>query len=179
VFLVVGLGNPGEQYSGNRHNIGFMVLDEIGKRRGVTFRANKTGAALADVVEDSARMLLAKPQSFMNNSGQDVRSVLAYFKIPTDRLIVVHDDMDIPFGEIKVKMGGGSAGHKGVQSVMDCLSEPDFYRVRCGVGRPPGRMDAADYVLRDFTAAERQELPAVVDYAADLAEQIVVNNIKD
>lgn len=175
MFVVVGLGNPGEEYAGNRHNLGFLVVDEIGRRLGVHFRATKMEALVADVVEPDIRFLLAKPQTFMNLSGRSVKMITAFFKIPLDRVLLIHDDLDLPFGEIRLKDTGGSAGHNGVQSVIDSLGERDFKRLRIGIGRPPGRMDPAKFVLQNFNAEERTELAFIVSDAADIVVKTVEN----
>ncbi len=175
MFLVVGLGNPGEEYAGNRHNLGFMVVDEIGRRLGVHFRATKMDALVADHVGADGRFLLAKPQTFMNLSGRSVKMITAYFKIPLDRIIVVHDDLDLVFGEIRLKDTGGSAGHNGLQSVIDSLGEPAFKRLRIGIGRPPGQMDPAKFVLQNFSTAERAELDFMISDAADIVIKTVDN----
>ncbi len=175
MFLVAGLGNPGDDYAGNRHNLGFMVVDEIGRRLGVHFRATKMDALVADHVDTDSRFLLAKPQTFMNLSGRSVKMITSYFKIPLDRILVVHDDLDLAFGEIRLKDTGGSAGHNGVQSIIDSLGQPDFKRLRIGIGRPPGQMDPAKYVLQNFNSGERAELDFIVSDAADIVLKTVDN----
>jgi len=175
LFLVVGLGNPGDEYAGNRHNLGFMVVDEISRRLGVHFRATKMAALVADVVEPETRFLLAKPQSFMNLSGGSVKMITAFFKITLECVLLVHDDLDLPFGEIRLKDTGGSAGHNGVKSVIDSLGASDFKRLRIGIGRPPGQTDPAKFVLQNFKSDERAELEFIVGEAADIVIKTIEN----
>jgi PTH1 family peptidyl-tRNA hydrolase len=172
-WLVVGLGNPGEPYAGNRHNVGFMVVDVLAARSGGRFKAHK---ARADVVEGrlfEARAVLAKPRSYMNESGGPVAGLRDFFGVPVDRLIVVHDELDIDFGSIRVKCGGGDNGHNGLRSITKSLGTKEYLRVRVGIGRPPGRMDPAAFVLRDFSAAERKDLGLELERAADAVESLV------
>lgn len=172
-WLVVGLGNPGEQYAGNRHNVGFMVVDVLAERMGGRFKAHK---ARADVVEGrlgEARVVLAKPRVYMNESGGPVAALLAFFGVPIDRLVVVHDELDVEFGEVRLKQGGGDNGHNGLRSITKSLGEKDYLRVRAGIGRPPGRMDPASFVLRDFSAVERAGLAVRLELAADVAERLI------
>ena len=171
LWAVVGLGNPGPGYAGNRHNVGQMVLDELAARAGGRFRSGVRGRA--DVLEGrltGIRVVLAKPRSYMNESGGPVSAVLAFYKVPVERLVVVHDELDIPAGALRVKAGGGHGGHNGLRSVDSSVGSKEYARVRVGIGRPPGRMDPADYVLKDFSPAERKELPFVLDRAADAVE---------
>ena len=166
--VVVGLGNPGTTYAGNRHNLGFQVLDLLAAQHRESFKAG--ARKLADVAETriaGRRVVLAKPRSYMNDSGGPVKAVLAFYKLPPSALIVVHDELDIPFGAIKLKVGGGAGGHNGLRSIDAALATKEYARVRAGIGRPPGRMEAADYVLRDFSPAERKEVPLLVERAAD------------
>ncbi|QXJ24356.1 aminoacyl-tRNA hydrolase [Actinomadura graeca] len=173
VWLVVGLGNPGPSYAGNRHNAGFMVLDLLAERAGGRFKSHK---ARADVLEGrlgGARAVLAKPRTFMNESGGPVKALRDFYKVPVERIVVVHDELDIPFGVLRLKQGGGDNGHNGLRSITKSLGEKDYLRVRFGVGRPPGRMDAAAFVLKDFSAVERRDLALEVDRAADAVEALV------
>ena len=170
LWLVVGLGNPGPKYAGNRHNVGFFVADLLAERMGGRFKAHK---GRADVVEGrlaGQRTVLAKPSSYMNESGRPVASLRDFFKVPVERIVVIHDELDIPFGALRLKRGGGDNGHNGLRSLTACLGSKEYLRVRCGIGRPPGRQDPADFVLKDFTAAERKEVPFHVDRAADAVE---------
>ena len=175
-FLVVGLGNPGPAYRGNRHNVGFMVLDLLAERVGGRFSKHK---ARADVIEGrlgpppAPRVVLAEPRSYMNESGGPVAGLCGFYKVPVERLVVVHDELDLPYGSLRLKIGGGDNGHNGLRSITRSLGSREYLRVRFGIGRPPGRMDAADYVLRDFSAAERKDLDFHVDRAADAVETLV------
>jgi PTH1 family peptidyl-tRNA hydrolase len=176
-WLVVGLGNPGPTYAGNRHNVGFHVLEVLAGRMGGRFKAHK---GRADVVEgrlDARPAVLAKPKSFMNLSGGPAAAMRDFYKIPVERIIVVHDELDIPFGTLRLKQGGGDNGHNGLRSITQALGSKDYLRVRVGIGRPPGRMDPADFVLRDFAATERKELPLLLELAADAVEIIVGNGL--
>jgi len=168
-WLVVGLGNPGGQYAANRHNVGRMVLDELARRMGVRFGRHKTNAFVAEGREapGGARYVLAAPETYMNESGRPVGRLVKFYSLTPDRLIVVHDELDIPFGALRLKSGGGHGGHNGVRDIATVLGTPDFARVRVGIGRPPGRQPAADFVLRDFTPTERKDLPLLVVDAAD------------
>jgi peptidyl-tRNA hydrolase, PTH1 family len=180
--LVVGLGNPGERYAGTRHNAGFMVLDLLAARAGSGFKSRKAaGGAAADVVEGrlaGVSVVLAKPRSYMNESGGPAAAVARFYKIAPEQIIVVHDELDLPFGVLRLKRGGGEAGHNGVRSLVASLGSPEFARVRVGVGRPPGRQDAADYVLRDFSSAERKELPLIIELAADAVEAVLSGGLE-
>lgn len=178
-WLIVGLGNPGAEYQGNRHNVGQMVLDELARRMGAKFKTHK---ARAQVVEGrlgigGPRVVLAKPMSYMNVSGGPVAALANFYGIGPDHIVAVHDEIDIPFNTVKLKTGGGEGGHNGLRDISKALSTKDYLRVRVGVGRPPGRMDTADYVLRDFAAAERKELPFVLDEAADAVDMLVRNGL--
>jgi PTH1 family peptidyl-tRNA hydrolase len=178
LFLVVGLGNPGPTYSGNRHNVGFMVADLLAERIGGRFKAHK---GRADTVEGrlaGQRVILAKPKSFMNLSGGPAASLRDFFKIPVERIVVVHDELDIPWATLRLKRGGGDNGHNGLKSMTQSLGNKDYLRVRFGIGRPPGRQDPADFVLKDFTAVERKELPFHVDRAADAVEALLTSTLE-
>jgi PTH1 family peptidyl-tRNA hydrolase len=170
LWLVVGLGNPGPTYAANRHNVGQLVVDVLAERAGVTFKRHRSNAMIAEARLQGLRLVLAKPLSFMNVSGTPVAGLLRFYKLPPERLIVVHDELDIPFDTIRMKIGGGPGGHNGVKSVAVNLSTPEFYRVRVGIGRPPGQQDAAAFVLKDFAAAERKVLPVLIEEAADAVE---------
>ena len=173
-WLVVGLGNPGPDYAGNRHNVGFMVLDVLAAKQGDRFKAVRSQRAeVAETRLAGAPAVLAKPLSYMNDSGGPVAAVRDYFRIGLDRLVVVHDDLDLEFGVVRVKLGGGSGGHNGLRSITKSLGSPDYLRVRLGIGRPPGRMDPADFVLRDFSATERKELGVVVERGADAVTSLI------
>jgi PTH1 family peptidyl-tRNA hydrolase len=174
-WLIVGLGNPGAEYKGNRHNVGQMVLDELAGRMGGKFKTHK---ARAQVLEGrlgigGPRVVLSKPMSYMNVSGGPVAGLANFYGIDPDHVIAVHDEIDIPFNTVKLKCGGGEGGHNGLRDMSKALATKDYLRVRVGVGRPPGRMDTADYVLRDFGTAERKDLPFLLDEAADAVEMLV------
>lgn len=173
VRLVAGLGNPGPAYAGNRHNVGHRVLDLLAARVGGGFK--RKGAA--EVVEGrlvGRRVVLAKPRGYMNEAGGPVAGTARFYKAD---LVVVHDELDLDFGVLRLKQGGGEGGHNGLRSISTSLGTRDYARVRVGIGRPPGRMDPADYVLRDFSAAERRELDLVVDRAADAVELLLADGL--
>jgi len=173
MWLVVGLGNPGPEYEGNRHNLGWMIADEIHLRaRGGTWR-RKLGADLAEAMIGNERVLLCKPMEYMNVSGQAVARAAMFWRVPVDHVAVVHDDLDLPFGRLRLGTGGGHGGHNGLRSMISDLGSPDFSRVRVGVGRPAQGRDSADWVLSNFNAAERKGLPSVIAEAAEATENIV------
>lgn len=173
-WLVVGLGNPGSDYAGNRHNIGQMALASLADAASVSFRSHKTNSTVAEMRMGSQgpRLILAKPNSFMNLSGGPVANLLKFYSLERSRLIVVHDELDIPFDKLKIKFGGGHGGHNGIRDIISAIGTGDFIRVRVGIGRPPGRMAAADFVLRDFDSTERATLPNLLADAADAVESI-------
>ncbi len=178
VWLVVGLGNPGPGYAGNRHNVGFMVVDLLAERMDSRFKAHK---GRADVVEGrlaGVRTVLAKPTSYMNESGGPAASLRDFYKVPVEHIVVVHDELDIPYGTLRLKAGGGDNGHNGLKSLTRSLGSRNYLRVRFGIGRPPGRQDPADYVLKDFAGVERKELPFHVDRAADAAEALLTGPLE-
>jgi len=172
-WLIAGLGNPGPEYAGNRHNAGFMVADLLAERMGARFQRDRSRAAVAAGRLAGFPVTLAKPLSFMNVSGRPVAALRSFYKIPPERIVVVHDELDLPFGTLRLKQGGGDNGHNGLRSVTAALGTRDYFRVRVGIGRPPGRMDAADYVLHDFSAAERKLLPEVLERSADATEALL------
>ncbi len=176
-WLVVGLGNPGEEYAGNRHNIGFMVADLLADRMGGRFKSHKSRAQVAEGRISGRRVVLAKPMSFMNVSGGPVTALRDFYKVPVDRLIVVHDELDIDYATLRLKRGGGDNGHNGLKSITKSLG-PDYLRVRCGIGRPPGRMEVATFVLRDFSSVERKELDWFVDRSADAVEALMAEGLE-
>ena len=184
-WLVVGLGNPGARYAQNRHNVGQMVVDELCVRAGLTLRSQKGGALvgegrMAGLLGGSPgpRVVLAKTTTYMNVSGGQVAALAQYYKIQATGVVVVHDELDLPFGSLKLKRGGGEGGHNGLRDVSRALGTRDYIRVRVGIGRPPGRMDPADFVLRDFSPTERKELPFLVGEAADAVEVIVAAGLE-
>ncbi len=184
VWLVVGLGNPGPAYAGHRHNVGYLVDDVLAERMGSPFRAHKSGRA--DVVEgrlgpvgaETPRVVLARPRSYMNESGGAVSTLAKFYKVPPERIIAVHDELDIPYGSLRIKLGGGDNGHNGLRSMRSSLGTGDFYRVRVGIGRPPGRQDPADFVLSNYSAAERKELEMNIVEAADAVESLVADGLE-
>jgi len=178
MWLVVGLGNPGSRYARNRHNAGFMVVDELRRRAGAPAPRLKLGAELSEATLAGKPVLLCKPMEFMNCSGLAVQRAAAFWKIPPDRAVVVHDEMDVPFGRLKLGFAGGSGGHNGLQSILQEWGSPDFARVRFGIGRPPAQWDAADYVLADFSTDERRLLPDLIGEAADATETIVKSGLQ-
>ena len=172
-WLVAGLGNPGPGYAGNRHNCGFMVADVLAVRAGAAFKRDRSRAQVATGRLAGFPVTLAKPQTYMNVSGGPVAALRSFYKVPPERIVVVHDELDLPFEAIRLKLGGGDNGHNGLRSITVALGTRDYLRVRVGIGRPPGRMDPADYVLRDFSAAERKLLPLVLERAADAVETLI------
>lgn len=174
-WIVVGLGNPGPKYERTRHNAGVMVIRELLERTGRTLKNHKSGAAIAECEISGEKVVLARLSSYMNESGRPLGALCKFFKTPPEHLIVVHDELDVPFGDVRVKLGGGTAGHNGVKSVGQHLGSKDFIRVRIGVSRPRGGRDAIDYVLNEFTGSERKELPFVISTAADAVEAILAD----
>ncbi|MGK5442327.1 aminoacyl-tRNA hydrolase [Micromonospora sp. URMC 105] len=180
-WLVVGLGNPGREYAGNRHNVGFLVADLLAGRVGAKFGRHKR--AVAEVAEGrlgfgGPKLVLVKPLTYMNLSGGPVAALAQFHKIPAERVIAVHDELDIPYGQLRIKIGGGEGGHNGLRSMSKSLGTKDYVRVRFGIGRPPGRQDPADYVLSDFGSVERKELEFLVDRAADVVESVVTKGVE-
>jgi len=184
VWLVVGLGNPGPTYAGTRHNIGYLVVEELARRIGGSWRSHKTGRA--DVVEgrlgapgtEAPRVVLARARCYMNESGGPVKALATFYKVPVERIIAIHDELDIDFDTLRTKLGGGDNGHNGLKSMRSSLGSGDFYRVRAGIGRPPGRQSPADFVLSDYTAGERKQLPLQVDTAADAVESLIRDGLE-
>jgi len=177
-WLVVGLGNPGPAYAGNRHNVGYLVVDLLAERMSGRFKAHRSRAEIVEGRLGGQRVVLAKPRSFMNDSGGPVSALLDFFKVPMERLVVVHDELDLPYGGLRLKMGGGDNGHNGLKSIRRSLGSGEFNRLRFGIGRPPGRMDAAAYVLRDFSGTERKDLAVEVDRSADAVEALVFQGLE-
>ncbi|MFJ6212643.1 aminoacyl-tRNA hydrolase [Streptomyces sp. NPDC092296] len=176
-WLVVGLGNPGDEYARNRHNVGWMVADLLAQRMGGRFKAHKSRNQVLDGRLGGQRVVLAKPMTYMNLSGGPVTALRDFYKAPTSALVVVHDELDLDFGALRLKLGGGDNGHNGLKSITKSLG-PDYHRVRFGVGRPPGRMQVADFVLKDFSATERKELDWFVDRAADAVEGLLGDGLE-
>ncbi len=183
-WLIVGLGNPGPKYSGNRHNVGHMVLDVLAGRGNASFVRHRTNAHIAQVRlgmlpggVPGPQAILARSDTYMNTSGGPVAGLLKYFDLTTDNLIVIHDELDIPFDSIRIKRGGGEGGHNGLRDISKAIGTKDYLRVRIGVGRPPGRMQAADWVLKDFGTAERADLPILLEEAADAVEMVITEGM--
>lgn len=183
-WLIVGLGNPGPSYAGHRHNVGAMVVVELAARAGASLRSHKARAVAAEVRigtlpggAPGPRAVIATPLSYMNESGGPVAGLMSFYKVPVEKLIVIHDELDIPFADVRLKLGGGEGGHNGLRSITKSVGTRDFLRVRVGIGRPPGRMDAADYVLHDFSGSERSEVPLLISDAADALERLVAEGL--
>ena len=178
-WLVVGLGNPGPGYAGHRHNVGQMALAEVAHRISATFKSHKANAAVAEarLSPGGPKLILAKPNSFMNLSGGPVAALLRFYDLDASRLIVLHDELDIPFDTVRLKSGGGHGGHNGIRDIAAAIGTPDFVRVRIGIGRPPGRQDAADFVLKPFSGAEREVLPSLLSDAADATELVITDGL--
>lgn len=176
-LIVVGLGNPGEKYAATRHNIGFDVVDELASRARTSFsRHKKSGAEVAGARLAGRQVYLAKPQSFMNLSGQPTAALARFYSVEPTDVIAVHDELDIDFGLVRLKRGGGEGGHNGLKSLTQHLGTRDYLRVRAGIGRPPGRQDPADYVLKPFSSTERPEVPLLVTNAADAVELLIARD---
>lgn len=181
VWLVVGLGNPGDRYRATRHNVGQMVLDELAGRLGESFRRHPRAAAVVvegRPVPGGPKLVLAKSTGYMNVSGGPVSQLAQYYSVPNDRIIVIHDELDLPYDALKLKRGGGHGGHNGLRDISSAVGA-DFLRVRVGIGRPPGRQDAADYVLRPFDSSQRDTLGVLVAEAADAVELIIARGLTD
>ena len=184
-WIVVGLGNPGPAYAGHRHNVGYLVAEELVRRIGGRWKSHKTGRA--DVVEgrlgpigpDAPRVVIARPRCYMNESGGPVKALATFYKVPAERIVAIHDELDIPFGTLRSKLGGGDNGHNGLKSMRSALGTGDFHRVRVGIGRPPGRQNPADFVLSNYSTVERKELPFQVDTAADAVECLVEKGLAE
>lgn len=169
-YLIVGLGNPGRKYANTRHNIGFMVIDELARRYAITKFKNERRAAVGDGMISEKRVMLVKPQTYMNRSGQAVRALLDFYKLEPADLLVIHDHLDIPLGTLRIRSGGGAGGQNGIKDIINHLGTQEFARIRCGISRPPGSMNAADYVLQPFTKDEAITAERVIDRAADAVE---------
>lgn len=178
-WLVVGLGNPGPGYASHRHNVGQMVVDELASRIGATFKKHKTPAQVAEgfLRPGGPKLVLAKSNGYMNTSGGPVAALLKFYSLPLERLIVVHDELDIPFDSVKLKSGGGHGGHNGLRDIAKAANSPEYVRVRVGVGRPPGRQDPADFVLQGFSSTERSVLPNLLSDAADAVELVITDGL--
>ncbi len=177
-WVVAGLGNPGEQYARTRHNAGFMTIDRIAKANGVELNRRRFKGLTAEVTLAGQPAILVKPQTFYNLSGECLADLLGYFKVPAEQLIVVHDELDIEAGRLRLKKGGTDAGNRGVRSVAEVLGTPDFIRVRIGIGRPPANDPSKDYLLRPLTAAEREQFSPNLDRAANAVAEIIANGLE-
>ncbi len=177
-YLIVGLGNPGREYRETRHNVGFMLVDELARANNLAISRMQARALVAQGEIGGQKVILAKPQTFMNLSGQAVSGLLRFYKVPLDHLLVAHDDLDLPLGTIRIRPGGGSAGQKGLASTIERLGTQEFPRLRLGIGRPPGRMDAADYVLQPFSSGERATLKTVLERAAEAARLFIERGLE-
>lgn len=178
-WLVVGLGNPGPTYAATRHNVGYLVTDVLAERMGGRFKAHSS--RLADVVEGrlaGERTVLGRSRSYMNESGGGVKALMSYFDVEPGRLVVVHDELDIGLGQLRVKLGGGDNGHNGLRSIRQSVSTGEFYRVRVGIGRPPGRQSVHDFVLKPWSSTERKELAINVEEAADAVESLITQGLE-
>jgi peptidyl-tRNA hydrolase, PTH1 family len=172
-FVVAGLGNPGERYANTRHNAGALVIGELLKRTNAKLKSHKSGTLVAEIVLAQHKVTLARTTSFMNQSGRPLGQLMRFYKTDPSQLIVIHDEIDIPFAEVRIKLGGGTAGHNGLKSVVNHLGTKDFVRVRLGVGRPRGSRETVNHVLNGFSAAERKELPFLIGEGADAVERII------
>jgi peptidyl-tRNA hydrolase, PTH1 family len=176
-WIIVGLGNPGPEYAGTRHNAGQMVLALLAERIGARFKAHRTRTDLAEGRLVGQPVTLARPHSYMNLSGGPVSALMTFYKATPERLVVIHDELDVSFGAVRLKQGGGDNGHNGLRSISQSIGTRDYYRARFGIGRPPGRMDAAAFVLKDFSATERKELPFAIDRCADAVEALITKGL--
>jgi PTH1 family peptidyl-tRNA hydrolase len=178
-WLIAGLGNPGPGYSSHRHNVGHMALDVLADRLGARFKSHKTNSAVAEtrIAPGGAKLVLAKPNSYMNLSGGPIAALLRFYSLEPSQLVVLHDELDLPFDTVRLKAGGGSGGNNGIRDIAAAIGTGDFTRVRIGIGRPPGRQDPADYVLSPFSSAERELLPNLLSDAADATEQLITEGL--
>jgi PTH1 family peptidyl-tRNA hydrolase len=176
-FLIVGLGNPGRDYRENRHNIGFMLIDRLAVKLNVRFTRLQSKALVASAVYNERKIILAKPQTFMNLSGQSVQGLVRFYKLPLTNFLITHDDLDLPPGTIRIRPDGGSAGQKGMESIIERLGTDEFPRLRLGIGRPLGRMEAPDYVLQDFSAGEMTVISEMLNRAVDAALTWVIDGL--
>lgn len=188
-WLVVGLGNPGPTYASHRHNVGFMVADELARRAGAGFTAPRgmradacetrlTALGMGALGADAERVVLLKPRTYMNDSGAAVRKASSFYSVAPANVIAVHDELDLDFGRLRLKLGGGDNGHNGLKSIRSALGTGDYYRVRFGIGRPPGRQAPADFVLTSFPASAREELALEIDRAADAVEALILRGLE-
>jgi peptidyl-tRNA hydrolase, PTH1 family len=179
LFIVVGLGNPGEQYANNRHNIGFRVIDRLSERLDIRLSRVQQKAVIGQGQISTGRVLLAKPQTYMNLSGQAVSGLVKFYKVPLENVIIIHDDLDLPLGTLRLRPTGGAGGQKGLRSIIERLGRKDFARLRLGIDRPPGRMSASSYVLQDFGRQEQELLNVVLNEGADAVIAFMENGITE
>ena len=177
IYLIVGLGNPGREYKETRHNVGFMFIDHLAEKIGARGMKVQSKAIVTSGLHEERKLILAKPQTFMNLSGQSVQGLLHFYKIPHTHLLVAHDDLDIPYGAIRIRPTGGPGGQRGMANTIELLGTKDFPRLRLGIGRPPGRMDAKDYVLQDFSKEEQKFMPEFLTRASDAALEFVMQGL--
>ena len=177
-LLIIGLGNPGRSYRGNRHNVGFRILDALAEGLQVRFTRAQANALVTDARLDGVRLILAKPQTFMNHAGRSVSSLARFFRLPPERILAVHDDLDLPLGALRLRPGGGSGGHRGLGSIAEHLGLAEFPRLRFGIGRPPGIMDPAEFVLRDFDPQEEDIVDAGVERAVACIRTFALSGIQ-
>lgn len=184
IRMIAGLGNPGEEYAQTRHNAGFKAIDELARQANVTYWKNQAGAEVAFIkvndaeAEDGKReVILVKPQSYMNTSGGPISKLCAQYKVSVEELLVIHDELDIPAGDVRIKVGGGHAGHNGLRSIIDKMGSRDFSRVRVGIGNPPGRMPVADFVLKQLRSREAEDFDETTVRAAEAAATALTRGV--
>ena len=184
IRMIAGLGNPGEEYAATRHNAGFRAIDVLAEKAGVTYWKNQAGAEVATINVNDAEaeggkreVVLVKPQSYMNTSGGPISKLCAQYKVRSEELLVIHDELDIPAGDVRVKVGGGHAGHNGLRSIIDKLGSRDFSRIRAGIGNPPGRMPVADFVLKQLRSREAEDFEVMTHQAAEAAALAVTRGV--
>jgi PTH1 family peptidyl-tRNA hydrolase len=177
MFLIAGLGNPGREFRNSRHNIGFMLINCLAERLETTFSRMESKALVTKSKYQGRSIVLTKPQTYMNLSGQAIGSLVRFYKIPLENLLVLYDDVDLPFGRIRIRPAGGSAGHKGMESIINQLGTQDFPRLRFGVGRPPGSKGAASYVLKNFSGDDVDFLPQFLDRGTDAVLTYIVDGL--
>ena len=176
-FLLIGLGNPGREYQNNRHNYGFMLIDRIGVRLNARGMKVQSKAIVSDAIYEDRKIILAKPQTYMNLSGQSVQGLINFYKLPLTNVMILSDDLDLPFGTIRIRASGGPGGQRGLSSILESLGTKEVPRLRLGIGRPPGRMDPSYYVLQNFSRADMQAISEILDRAADAALEFVKNGL--
>jgi PTH1 family peptidyl-tRNA hydrolase len=176
-YLIAGLGNPGREYRENRHNIGFMLVDRLAVKLNARYTRLQSKALVATTIYEERKIILAKPQTFMNLSGQSVQGLVHFYKLPITHILIAHDDLDLPPGTIRIRPDGGSAGQKGMTSILERLGTDEFARIRLGIGRPPGQMSAPDYVLKDFSNMEKEIISETLNKAVDAVLEFVINDL--